>query len=65
MDGWSNDMLTSTETSLVLAYRASSSAAERGSIIGRYAEMARLSMGRAEDALDLWAYMLGRHTARD
>jgi len=58
-------MLTSTETTLVIAYRASSSAAERGSIIRRYAELARLSMGRAEDALDLWAYMLGRHAARN
>jgi hypothetical protein len=57
-------MLTSIETSLVIAYRGSSTAAERGPIIQRYAELARLSMGRAEDALDLWAYMLGTHTAR-
>jgi hypothetical protein len=54
------DMLTSIETTLVVAYRASSNAAERGSLIRRYAEMSRLSVGRAEDALDLWAYMLSK-----
>ena len=53
-------MLTSIETTLVVAYRASSNAAERGSLIRRYAEMSRLSVGRAEDALDLWAYMLSK-----
>jgi hypothetical protein len=52
-------MLTSIETTLVIAYRASSNAAERSSIIRRYAELAKLSPGKAEDALDLWAYMLG------
>jgi hypothetical protein len=57
-------MLTSIETTLVIAYRASSNAAERGSIIRRYAELVRLSVGKAEDALDLWAYMLGKHAAR-
>ena len=56
--------LTSTETELVMAYRCSSSASDRTSIIRRYADLAHLSMGRAEDALDLWAYMLARHIAR-
>jgi hypothetical protein len=57
-------MLTSIETTLVIAYRASSNAAERGSLIRRYAELSRLSVGKAEDALDMWAYMLGTHGAR-
>ena len=52
-------MLTSIETTLVIAYRASSSADERGSIIRRYAEWTKLSLCKAEDALDLWSYMLG------
>ena len=58
--GGTTYMLTSIETKLVIAYRASSNAGERGSIIRRYAEMARLSVGKAEDALDLWVYMLGK-----
>lgn len=57
-------MLTSFEINLVAAYRSSSSLPERISIVRRYAELTRLSMGRAEDALDLLAYMLRTHIAR-
>jgi hypothetical protein len=47
--------ITVTEIELIRAYR---SAAERTPIIRRYAEITHLSLGRAEDALDLWVHLL-------
>jgi hypothetical protein len=51
--------MTLAEMRLVDAYR-SVAAVERASIIRLYADMTHLSLGRAEDALDLWAHMLSR-----
>lgn len=51
--------MTLAEMKLVDAYR-SVAVAERAPIIRRYADMTHLSLGRAEDALDLWAHMLSR-----
>ena len=51
-------ILTFAEEKLISAYRAKPAAAERSEIIRKYADMKRLSLGRAEDALDLWAHML-------
>ena len=48
------------EASLICAYRTAAKAADKIGIIRRYAEMTRLSLGRAEDALDLFAHMLER-----
>lgn len=50
--------VTPVEARLIHAYRCARDVPERGTIIRRYAEITHLSMGRAEDALDLWAYML-------
>jgi hypothetical protein len=47
--------ITFAEIELIRLYR---SAAERTPIIRRYAEINRLSLGRAEDALDLWVHLL-------
>lgn len=48
------------EASLICAYRTAAKAAEKTSIIRRYAELTRLSLGRAEDALDLFSDVLTR-----
>lgn len=47
--------MTFAEMELIRAYR---SAAERTPIIRRYAEVTHPSLGRAEDALDLWVHLL-------
>ena len=51
-------ILTFAEENLIKAYRAKPAGAERSEIIRKYADMKRLSLGRAEDALDLWTHML-------
>jgi hypothetical protein len=48
--------MTFAEASLINAYRNTST--DRSAIIRSYADMNRLSLGRAEDALDLWAHIL-------
>jgi hypothetical protein len=50
--------MTQTEVELICNYRSSS---EREPIIRQYAELTRLSLGRAEDALDLWSHLLEQH----
>jgi hypothetical protein len=50
--------VTPVEAGLIDAYRCARDASGRATIIRRYAEITRLSMGRAEDALDLWAHLL-------
>jgi hypothetical protein len=50
--------VTPVETGLIHAYRQACDTPERATIIRRYAEINHLSMGRAEDALDLWAHLL-------
>lgn len=52
--------LTFAEANLINAYRCAS-IANRVAIIRRYADLTKLSMGRAEDALDLWSHILGSH----
>ena len=52
--------ITATEVELVRAYQSTSEATKKASIIRRYADLLKLSLGRAEDQLDLCAYMLGR-----
>jgi hypothetical protein len=47
--------VTLAEIELIRAYR---SVADRTPIIRRYAEITHLSLGRAEDALDLWVHLL-------
>ncbi|HUA19461.1 MAG TPA: hypothetical protein VMB25_12010 [Bryobacteraceae bacterium] len=47
--------LTISEIELIRDYRC---AADRSPLIRRYAELAHLSLGRAEDALDLWVHLL-------
>jgi len=47
--------VTFAEIELIRAYR---SAAERTPIIRSYAKITHLSLGRAEDALDLWVHLL-------
>ena len=50
--------LTIAEIDLVRAYQSAPEATEKASVIRRYAEFMNLSQGRAEDQLELWAYML-------
>jgi hypothetical protein len=50
--------MTQAEVELICNYRSS---AEREPIIRQYAELTRLSLGRAEDALDLWSHLLEQH----
>jgi hypothetical protein len=50
--------VTVAEIGLIHAYRSVAHAPERAAIIRRYAEITRLSLGRAEDALDLWIHLL-------
>ena len=50
--------VTPVEAGLIHAYQCADDAPERATIIRRYAEITHLSMGRAEDALDLWAHLL-------
>jgi hypothetical protein len=50
--------VTPVESGLIHAYQCARDAPERGTIIHRYAKITHLSMGRAEDALDLWAHLL-------
>jgi hypothetical protein len=57
--------LTLTEIDLVRAYQATPEATERTPIILRYAEFMNLSLGRAEDQLDLWTYMLQASRTRN
>jgi hypothetical protein len=59
-----NGILTFAEASLINAYGSTSIATDRQAIIRRYADMTRLSMGRAEDALDLWVHILSANVAR-
>ena len=47
--------LSISEIELIRDYRC---AAERAPLIRRYAELTHLSLGRAEDALDLWVHLL-------
>jgi len=47
--------LTTSELELIRAYRC---AADRDPLIRRYAMLNHLSLGRAEDALDLWVHLL-------
>jgi hypothetical protein len=54
--------VTFAEAKLINAYRAA--ATDRSAIIRSYADMNHLSLGRAEDALDLWAHILATHCAR-
>jgi hypothetical protein len=49
------------ELGLIQAYRSTTGVAERRPIIQSYAEITRLSAGRAEDALDLWVHLLAQH----
>lgn len=49
------------ELGLIQAYGSTTRMAERRPIICRYAEITRLSVGRAEDALDLWVHLLAQH----
>jgi hypothetical protein len=56
-------ILTFAEAKLISAYRVASIAGDRLAIIRRYSEMTHLSLGRAEDALDLWAHILAAHGA--
>jgi hypothetical protein len=53
--------MTQAEVELIYNYRF---AAERTPIIRQYAEITRLSLGRAEDALDLWSHLLEQHRTR-
>ena len=57
-------ILTAAEENLINAYRVTPAAADRSAIIRSYAALKRLSLGRAEDALDLWTYMFANHVAR-
>jgi len=52
------NVLTATEADLIHSYR-SVSIPDRGAIVRKYAQVTHVSLGRAEDALDLWVYMLG------
>jgi hypothetical protein len=52
-----SDIITAAEANLIQSYR-SVSIPDRSAIVRRYAQMTHLSLGRAEDALDLWVYML-------
>lgn len=56
--------VTLAEVRLVDAYRHAAVGAERSEIIHRYADINGLSLGRAEDALDLWAHILENHCGR-
>ncbi|HTR36875.1 MAG TPA: hypothetical protein VMH80_13285 [Bryobacteraceae bacterium] len=47
--------LTMPEIELIRDYRC---APDRVPLIRRYAELTHLSLGRAEDALDLWVHLL-------
>jgi len=53
--------VTFAEARLISAYRVST---DRSAIIRSYADMNHLSLGRAEDALDLWVHILATHGAR-
>ncbi len=56
--------VTLAEARLIDAYRNASIGMERSAIIRSYADLNRLSLGRAEDALDLWAHILEAHCGR-
>jgi hypothetical protein len=49
------------ELGLIQAYRSTTGLADRRPIIRSYAEITHLSVGRAEDALDLWVHLLAQH----
>ncbi len=51
------NILTATEANLIHTYR-SASIPDRVAVVRKYAQATHLSLGRAEDALDLWVYML-------
>ena len=53
--------MTPGEVELICDYRSAAESDQRAIIIRRYAEMTHLSLGRAEDALDLWSHLLERH----
>jgi hypothetical protein len=49
------------ELGLIQAYRSTTAIAARSPIIRRYADITHLSVGRAEDALDLWVHLLKQY----
>jgi hypothetical protein len=51
------DIMTAAEANLIHSYR-SVSIPDRMAVVRKYAQETHLSLGRAEDALDLWVYML-------
>jgi hypothetical protein len=55
------NILTATEANLIHEYR-SVSIPDRVAVVRKYAQVTHVSLGRAEDALDLWVYMLGNVT---
>jgi hypothetical protein len=57
-----SNILTAAEANLIHTYR-SVSIPDRVAIVRKYAQATHLSLGRAEDALDLWVYMLGNSRA--
>jgi hypothetical protein len=56
--------MTDAEIRLIHAYGSVPKGAGRTPIIQRYAEITHLSLGRAEDALDLWAHLTAQHRER-
>ena len=52
-----SNILTATEADLIHSYR-SVAIPDRVAVGRKYAQVTHLSLGRAEDALDLWVYML-------
>jgi hypothetical protein len=50
--------LTPVEAGLIRDYRCARDVPERATIVRRYAEISHFSIGRAEDALDLWVHLL-------
>jgi hypothetical protein len=52
-----SNILTATEADLIHSYR-SVAIPDRVAVVRKYAQVTHLSLGRAEDALDLWVYML-------
>lgn len=51
------NILTPMEANLIHSYR-SVAILDRAAVVRKYAQITHLSLGRAEDALDLWVYML-------
>ena len=60
-----NAEITVTEIDMVRAYQGTPDATDKAAMIMRYAEFMHLSPGRAEDQLDLWAYLLRRPEIAD